>query len=98
MRHEVVLFVDRLRMVLGRIDPIDLTVLAEKTGPYRCDQMFELGTDLSDTLAAYEAHRVNETVVREAAVAVAAEAMKVWLSTCGRGPVTEYGDERNADE
>ena len=34
---------------------------------------------------AYEAGRINETVVREAAVAVAAEAVKVYLSTVGEG-------------
>ena len=81
----VALCLTRLRFVLARIDPVDLGILNEKTAPYRCDSLFELGVDLSDTVGLYEAGAVNETVVREAAVAVAAEALKVYAATVGGG-------------
>ena len=79
----VALCLTRLRFVLARIDPVDLGILNEKTAPYRTDQLFELGVDLSDTVGLYEAGAVNEVTLREAAVAVAAEAVKVYLSTVG---------------
>ena len=85
VKREVSLFCDRLRMHLARVEPVDLGLLNEKTAPCRTDMLFELGCDLSDTLVSFEAGRVNETVVREAAVAVAVEAMKLWLASCGEG-------------
>lgn len=81
MKDDIRLFCDRVRLQMGLVEAVDLRVLEAKTAPYRCDQVFELGVDLSDTLASYEASRVNETAVREAAVAVAVEALKVWLAT-----------------
>jgi hypothetical protein len=67
---------------MARVEPVDLALLHEKTAPYRCDQLFELSADLAETCELFEWGRVNDTVVREMAVAVAAEALKVWLSTC----------------
>ena len=85
MKREVSLFCDRLRLHLARVEAVDLALLQEKTAPYRTDMLFEVGVDLSTAVEDYEAGTVNETVVREAAVAVAAEAMKVWLASCGEG-------------
>ena len=81
MSPDLTLFLDRLRMRLAQLDPLDVTVLAEKSPVFRTDMLFELGADLSDVLARHESGLVGEDVVREAAVAVALEALKVWLST-----------------
>ena len=81
----VALCLTRLRFVLARIDPVDLALLNEKTAPYSTDQLLELGVDLGDTVGLYEAGVVNATVVREAALAVAVEALKVYLATTGEG-------------
>lgn len=85
MSDDVALFLDRLRFVLGRLDPVDVGLLNEKTAPYRADMVFEVGADFVTALEDYDAGRVDETVVREAAVAVAVEAVKVWLATCTGG-------------
>ena len=85
MKREVSLFCDRLRMHLARVEAVDLALLQMQSAPCRTDMLFELGADLSDTLVSHAAGRVNETVVREAAVAVAVEAMKLWLASCGLG-------------
>ena len=85
MSDDVALFVGRLRFLLARVDPIDLGLLNEKTAATRLDQLFELGADLSDAVGQYERGVCNDVVVREAAVAVAVQAVKVWLATCGGG-------------
>lgn len=85
MERERRVFSDRVRLHLARVEPVDLGILASKSGAYRCDQLFELGVDLSDAVEAYEGYEVDEAVVREAAAVVAVEAFKVWLSTCGLG-------------
>lgn len=74
-------FLDRLRLVLGRVEAVDLAILAEKSAPCRTDALLELGADLSDACVGFAAGRMNETVVREAAVAVAVEAFKIWVAT-----------------
>ena len=81
MSDDVALFLDRLRFALARVTAVDLAILAEKSASYRTDSLLELGADLSDTLVKHHYAEVNETVVREAAVAVAAEAFKVWVAT-----------------
>ena len=78
---DVGLFLDRLRLVLARVTAVDLAILAEKSAACRTDSLLELGADLSDTLVLYAQNVVNETVVREAAVVVAAEALKIWVAT-----------------
>ena len=78
---EVALFLDRLRLVLGRVEAVDLAILAEKPAACRTDSLLELGAGLSDTLVLYAEDEVNESVVREAAVAVAAEAVLIWVAT-----------------
>jgi hypothetical protein len=85
VRPEVQAFCDRLRLQFAAVEGVDLGVLSQKSAPYRCDALFEVGVDLSDTLSLYEGGLVNETVVREAAVTVAVEALKVWIVTCRRG-------------
>jgi hypothetical protein len=82
---EVALFLTRLTFVLARVDPLDLGILNEKSAPYRTDMLLELGAYLGTAVEHFESGTVNETVVREAAVAVAAEAVKVWLATTGMG-------------
>ena len=84
-KREVSLFCDRLRLCLAQVDEVDLGLLNEKTAATRLDQLFELGADFSDAVDLFERGIVNETVLREAAVAVAVEAVKVWLATCGLG-------------
>ena len=78
-------FLDRLRFALSEVSPVDLGLLNEKTAGTRTDMLFEKAADLSDAIDHWERGIVNETVVREAAVAVAVEAVKVWLATCGGG-------------
>ena len=85
MKREVSLFCDRLRMHLARVEDVDLALLREKTAGTRTDMLFEEGGDFSDAVDLFERGIVGETVVREAAVAVAVEALKVWLSSCGLG-------------
>lgn len=85
MQHEMALFVDRLRLALAQLDPIDMAVLNEKTAHTRCDMLFEKGADFSDAVDHWERRLCNETVVREAAVAVAVECVKVWLATTYMG-------------
>lgn len=80
MKHDLALFVDRLRMRLGQLDPVDVTVLMEKSASYRTDMLLELGADLADVVVCHQVGRVGEDAVREAAVAVCAEAAKVWMA------------------
>jgi hypothetical protein len=80
---EVARFLTRLTFVLARVDPLDVAVLNEKTAVTRCDMLFEKAADFSDAVGLWECRLVNETVVREAAVAVAAEAVKVYVATTG---------------
>jgi hypothetical protein len=54
----------------------------------RSDRLLELGAELGDSLAPYAAGVIGESVVRTAALAVAAEAAAVWAATCGR-PLAE---------
>jgi hypothetical protein len=91
MKHDLALFVDRLRLRLAQLDPVDIGVLNEKTVHTRADMLFEKGADFSETLDLWERGKVNETVVREAAVAVAAEACACWLATTYMG---RQGDGR----
>ena len=85
MKHDLALFVDRIRLRLAQLDPVDIALLNEKTAHTRTDMLFELGADFSETVDLWERGRVNETVVREAAVSVAVECAKVWLATTYMG-------------
>jgi hypothetical protein len=80
---EVALFLTRLTFVLARVDPLDPGILNEKSAPSRTARLLELGADLGTAVAHFESGTVHETVVREAAVAVAAEAVKVYVATTG---------------
>jgi len=81
MKHDLALFVDRLRLRLSQLDPVDVAVLNEQTAHTRTDMLFELGADFSETVDLWERGQVTETTLREAAVSVAVEAVKVWLAT-----------------
>ena len=91
MSDDVALFLDRLRFLLARLEPVDLGLLNEKTAATRLDQLFELSADFSDAVDHYERGVCNDVVVREAAVAVAVEAVKVWLATTRGGMVNDGG-------
>ena len=80
MKHDLALFVDRLRLRLGQLDPVDVAVLVEKSASYRTDMLFELGADLADLVVMHEVRRVGEDAVREACVDVCVEAVKVWAA------------------
>ena len=89
MSDDVALFVGRLRFLLARLDPVDLGLLNEKTAGTRLDQLFELGADFSDAVHHFERGVCNDVTVREAAVAVAVECVKVWLATTRGGRVND---------
>lgn len=82
-------FLDRLRFALSEVTPVDLGLLHEKTVLARTDMLFEKAADFSDAVDHWERGLVNETTLREAAVAVACEAVKVYLASI-RGGV-EHG-------
>ena len=99
-RNALALFVVRLRRRLAQLDPVDVTVLVEKSSLYRPDMLFELGADLSETVLAHEQGRVGDDAVREAALDVAVEACKVWIATVLRAPegmAVDTGSEEGGD-
>lgn len=90
---EALLFTARMRAQLaGEGEATAMRRLGYLPPHFRTDALFGLGADLSDTVAAYAAGRVNETVVREAAVQVAVEAFRVWAASC---TVERKGEEED---
>jgi hypothetical protein len=76
-------FALQLARRLAGVPPDVLEALALERPQYRSDRLPELGAELTDSLEAYAGGLVGESVVRTAALAVAAEAAAVWASTCG---------------
>ena len=83
----------RARLTLGQHE---LAALLDAPAVYRADPLFEAGADLVDVLIAFEACRVNETVVREQALRVATLSAQLYLATTG-GQTVDEGDDDGAD-
>ena len=94
MTRAMLLYTYRVRAQLADAGEGALVgALAALPPSYRTDGLLGLGADLSDVVALYAAGTVNETVVREAAVQVAAEAYRVYAASCLRKQ-KETGDGR----
>jgi hypothetical protein len=76
-------FAVQLARRLSSVHPDVLEALSLERPQWRTDHLLELGADLSDALVAYGQGLVGESVVRTAALDVAAEAGAVWTATCG---------------
>jgi hypothetical protein len=76
-------FAVQLARRLAGVHPAVLEALALERPQWRTARLLELGAELTDSLEAYAGGLAGESVVRTAALAVAAEAAAVWASTCG---------------
>lgn len=83
MSEALSLFSLRLGVLLRATTPEHLASLRAAPPDYRTEVLLTHAADLADVVAGYESGVVGADTVREQAVAVAAEAARIWLATVG---------------